>query len=249
MTRTKRWLCGLLGATLLATAFPLAAQAQSVEPPVVRAGDVDNGARLQSVKDRIGAEIEKRLTALDRLTNRVETADHLTAAHSTALLADFETAARILTSGLDAVNAATSLEELRETARPIFEETLVFALLVPKTRAVIASDLIVAIAARHDEAAQQLQADLDRLAAAGIDVGDAQANLDEAIRIVADVAVAAAPVADSVIGLQPGDEIGAPLAEAMAALRGTRGRLHEARRLTHDVAAFIRSQARPGTGE
>ena len=249
MTRTRRWLCGLLGATLLTTAFPIAAQAQSDEPPAVRQNATDTSARLETAKSRITAEIEKRLTALERLSARVVSARHVTAPHAATLLDEVVAADATLSAGVADIATAATLDELRAIAAPLFEETLVFALLVPKTKAVIAADAVGGLTDRYEETAANLQSELDRLAAAGIDINEPQTNLDNARRIVADVAAIAAPVADSVIDLQPGDDFRAPLNEAISALRGVRAQLHEAKRWTRQVVAFVRNQTTEPTSD
>jgi hypothetical protein len=111
---------------------------------------------------------------------------------------------------------------------------------MPKTQAVIASDAVSAVTERYAAIAGHLQDALDRLAGAGIDISVPQEDLDQASQIVADVAATAGPVADSVIDLQPGDELEGPLGAAKEALDGTRRELHEARMLAQGVAAFIR---------
>jgi hypothetical protein len=158
------------------------------------------------------------------------------------LLADYSSTGATLTAGLDAVAAAETMEELREVVPSIFGETLVFALIGPKTHAVVASDSIVGISDRHAGIAERLQDGLDRLAADGIDVGAAQTDLDAAINIVAEAVTAGSVVADQVIGLQPGDEIADPLKDAKATLTETREMLKEARDLARSVAEFVRSQ-------
>lgn len=182
------------------------------------------------------------MDAIDRLGNKVANAKHITDGHAASLRADYAAASAILTAGIDAVAGTETFEELRRITPPIFEDTLVFALLGPKTHAVVASDAVVGLSARYDGLATKLQEALDRLAADGVDVVAAQANLDAAVALVAEASASGGAVADSVIGLQPGDEIAEPLADAKATLQRTRSQLGEARNLTKTVAEFIRSQ-------
>jgi hypothetical protein len=252
MTRTKRLLFIVAAITLLATAFPIAASAQSEEPPPTRdraAVDAEgSGERLRFAKQRVIRQIERRLAALDRLDATVESARHLSANHAAALLDAYAGAEAILTAGIDAVNAVETIADLRKIAPPIFEDTLVFALAKPKTVIVIASDTIATADDRYADAATRLQDALDRLAEEGIDVSEAQADLDEALSLTASAAAAAAPVAEAVIGLQPGDEIEGPLKAAKETLAGTRRQLGEAKSLTRGIIRFIRSNSSGGEG-
>ncbi len=247
MTRIKRLLFIVAATALLATALPLAASAQTAEPPPTRdrtnVDAEDSGARLRFAKQRVIRQIERRLATLDRLGAKVESARHISESHATALLDDYSTAGTTLTAGIDLVDAAETLAELREVAPPVFEDTLVFALLKPKTAAVTASDTIAQANDRFADAAARLQDALDRLAEDGVDVSEAQVDLDEAISLTAAAAAAAEPVADTVIGLQPGDEIREPLEAAREALAGARRQLGEAKRVTKGIIRFIRSHS------
>ncbi len=245
MTKRKRTLLGLLAAVLALGAFPLAAVAQTEESPLPRGAveltDEERATRLGHAKDRVMDEIDRRLNALERYDSRVEDAKHIQEEHAAKLQAEFAAAQATLTAGIEAINAAETVEELREIARPVFENTLVFALLRPKTQAVIASDALAAIDSGPREFGANLQEKLDRLAATGVDISEAQADLDSALTLVADAATAGAPVAALVIDLQPGDEIEGPLGEAKAVLIETRTQLREAKALAKGVVEFIRS--------
>ncbi len=240
----RRTLTGLLAATLLVAAFPLAASAQtegSAQRAEVALTEEDRAERLERVKQHVIAQIERRLDTLERLTGKVASAKHITDDHAATLQAEYAAAQGVLRAGIEAVNSVTTLEELREVAPPIFESTLVYALLGPKTHLVIASDAVTAITARYADIGAKLQDALDRLAENGVDTTAAQADLDRATSLVADAAASGSPVAEAVIGLQPGDEIAGPLADGKAALEGTRGQLGEAKDLAKGVAEFIRS--------
>lgn len=248
----KRNLYLLLAVALLLTALPAAALAQTDGEPPVREEpvltDQERSDRLEGAKAHITAEIEKRLTTLDRLTGKIEGAEHLQDDHAASLLGDIGSAREVLRAGLATVAAAETLEGLHEVAPPIFETTLVFALLAPKTHEVIASDAMVGIANRFAGFEAKLQEALDRLAEAGIDVGEAQASLDKAARLIADAAATAGPVADTVINLQPEDwpePAQAALREGRAVLDQARGSLREAHTLAKEVVAFIRAAAGP----
>ena len=183
---TRNWrgaFYGLLAVALLVTAVPAAAVAQTETErpprPAVELTDEQRTDRLEAAKRRITAQIERRLTALDRLAGKIDRADHISDSHAATLLADIDAARRVLQAGIDAVAAAETVAELREIAPPIFETTLVFALLGPKTHAVAASDGVATATRRFTEIGTNLQEALDRLDAAGVDTAQAQADLDE----------------------------------------------------------------------
>ncbi len=254
MTRTwKRAFYGLLAVALLVTAVPVAAVAQTdTERPqrgTVELTDEQRSDRLDAVKRRVIAQIERRLTALDRLAGKISNADHITDGHAATLSADIDSARRVLEAGIGAVGTVETLEELRAVTPPLFETTLVFALLGPKTHAVVASDAVPAATRRFTEIGTKLQEALDRLDAAGVDTAEAQSDLDEMTRLVTEAASTGGPVADSVIGLQPSDwpdPAKSSLADAKASLQRARSHLRTARDLGKQVAAFIRDSAAAG---
>ncbi|MDJ0663987.1 MAG: hypothetical protein QNJ75_05465 [Acidimicrobiia bacterium] len=242
MSVGKRALVGLIALGVLVAIFPMSAQAQSEEArPRIEVAEGDRPASIDRAKARVIAQIEQRLQALDRLTQKVANARFVTDEHEASLLADYATARRALTSGLDTVAAVETLEELREVVPPIFESTLVKALLWPKTKAVVASDSIAGISGHFERIGERLSDALDRLAANGVAVSEAESDLAEAERLVADAVATGMPVADRVIDLQPGDEFREPLAEAKAALQSSRRLLGEARASIGEVIRFIRS--------
>ena len=250
MTRRRIIHC-LAAAALLVAAVPAVALGQTAEPETARDERVaaDNGRtdNLERAKARIIKQIERRLEALDRLAGKIESARHLTEEHAGALLGDIGAARETLRAGKPAVEAATTPEELREIAPPIFQDTLVFALLVPKTHEVAASDATVAVGARFSQFGGRLQEALNRIAAeTDVDTAEAQASLDAMLRLANHAAATGGPVAGNVIDLQPDqwpDPAQQALREGKAALEGARASLREARGLGREVVEFIRSVA------
>lgn len=243
----SRSVSGLLAIALLAIALPTMALAQTDDETSIRDQRVlteqEQTDRLAEVKARATEQIEKRLASLERLTVKIEEAKHLEDGHGASLLSDISASDAALRTGLSEVAAAETLEELRELVPPIFKNTLVFALLGPKTHEVVASDATVGIVARLADSGTKLQDALDRLAETGIDVTEVQKTLDEATRLVADAATTGGAVADSVINLQPADwpdPAQAALAEGKATLDNARSSLREARELAREVIEFIR---------
>lgn len=249
MTRRRRVLCSLVAAAVIVAALPVAAMAQTETDRPTRDTEVTDEQRtdrLDAAKARVVAQIERRLTALDRLSSRIDKAKHITENHAASLNADIRAAREVLQDGVSAVDAVETVEELRRVAPPIFETTLVFALLGPKTHAVIGSDAVVGTAARFDEAELKMQDALDALAAAGIDIAEAQADLDEMARLVADAEATGGPVARLVVELQPADwpdPAKSTLADAKGALKSARNELRQARELARSVTRFIRSNS------
>jgi hypothetical protein len=249
MSNFRRSFYALLAASLLVAAMPVAALAQTDREPPARddptVSDERRGDSFERAKAHVIKQIERRLDALDRLTRKIEAARYVTEDHAASLLRDIAAARETLRAGLAAVQATTTPEALREIAPPIFHATLVFALLGPKTHEVIASDAVVAASVRFTDFGTKLQETLDRIAnETDIDTTEAQADLDEMIRLGNAAAAIGGPVAGNVIDLQPDnwpDPAQAALREGKAALSDARLSLREARGLAKAVVQFIRS--------
>ena len=247
----ERLIASLAVTALLVAAVPAIAAAQTDEQAPPReeriARDTASSDDLERAKAHVIEQIERRLEALERLTAKIESAKHMTAEHAAALLDDIAAAQQTLRAGIPAVEAVTTPEELRAVAPPIFEGTLVFALLAPKTHEVGASDAVVAATGRFTEFASSLQDALDRIAnETDVDTSEAQAKLDEMLRLIGQAATSGGAVADSVIDLSPEDwpdPAQAALREGKAALDEARGSLRQARGLGEEVVQFIRSVA------
>jgi hypothetical protein len=243
MSRTKRTLTGVLAAALLVAATPIAALAQTSDTPTSSPATTltqeEISRHLETAKGRVLDAIDLRLDALNRLTARVNSADYLSDDHAATLLAEYDAARSTLNAAIDSVKAATTYTDLQKLTRAIFEDTLVFALLGPKTHAVIASDTVGGVIGNAGEYQAKLQAALDQLAQSGVDTTTAQSDLDQAAGLITDAAAMTAPVADSVIGLQPGDGIREPLESARDALEQSRRQLDDARELLIDATEFV----------
>lgn len=249
--RIRRGLATGLAVVLLTGSVPATALAQTRDEPPPPSSErvVDQPARRQAferIKARVIEAIERRLGALDRLANAVRSAGHLSPDHAAALQTDIAQARARLESGLREVRATENLEQLREVGPAIFKDTLVFALLGPKTHEVIASDTVVAVTDRLGSFASGLQEAIDRLADAGIDVTEARAALGELERLIDVAAETAGPVAGRVIGLSPADwpdPATATLARGRADLKSAHQTLRQARNQAHEVIRLIREAA------
>lgn len=250
-TRLRRSLTVGLAAILIA-AVPGVALAQTDEDPAPRDAGVtdrplddrpDRDRDLDEVKERILEAIEKRIEALERLSEGVAENEHVSPSHAAHLQNEYREATRILEGAADDVEDAESFEELREIVPAVFADTLVRALLVPKTHLVVGSDTLVDLADRFGDFGDTLQMVIDRLSDQGYDMDAAQAALDEMLRLIGNAADTAEPVADDVIGLDqsdwpdPAQDI---LEQGRDDLREARELLREARGQLRDVITAIR---------
>ncbi len=199
----------------------------------------------EALKARCREAITKRLTALDTASERLAGAQHVTDDHEATLAGIIDDTVASLTA-LDAQIAAdTDPEALRAHCRSIFEDHRVFALVLPRTRLVVAADTAVAGADRLDRVADRLESAIDKAEAKGQDVTQARADL-EALRAKVDSArETASGVPDSILDLTPADwnadhEVLSPAREE---LRSARGDLKAARDLARGIVSGLKGSA------
>jgi len=189
----------VIGALTMALVVPLAANAQEPET------DTATRHSLDGIKERAQAAIDRRLDTLDRLTDRVNDARHMSGDHKATLLGDYRSAANGLT-GLGVETAtATTADELRVLVPLIATDDRVYLVIVPKTHEVAASDEVGAVVESMTDAADRLSDAIDRAKADGIDTTEAERWLRSARDEIAEAKRAGVPVAGDVIGLDASD--------------------------------------------
>jgi hypothetical protein len=158
--------------------------------------------------------------------------------HRTALTAIIDGTTTKLQTLRGEVAADTEVAALRGHCRSVFADSRVFALVLPRTRLVVASDLSAALAGKLDDVAGKLAGALAAAEAAGRDVTQAKADLEAMKAKTASGRTSAASVPGAVLGLTPADwnanhDV---LVPARQSLQSARGDLRAAR----DLAGKIR---------
>jgi DNA repair exonuclease SbcCD ATPase subunit len=197
----------------------------------------------QALKDRCRAAIDKRLAALEAASNRLAGAKHVTDEHEAALAGIIDDSRASLEALAGQIDADTEAEALKAHCRSIFVDHRVFALVLPRTRLVVASDTAVAAADRLEQAADRIEQAIAKAEAAGQDVTQAKVDLETMRADIDSARTEAAGVPDGILGLTPADwntdhEVLAPAREA---LRSARADLKAARDLARGIVAGLRA--------
>lgn len=214
---------------------------ERVEPD--RPTDVRPDHDLREIKARALATIEKQLEALGRLRSAVANARFITEDHAAQLLRDIGAAAEGLSELARKIEAATTLEELRELIEHIGDYKIA-QVLAPKTHQVIASDAGVAAARKLESWGTKLSGIIARFEEAGFDVDEAWRLLDSMKGNTSEGLRLADPVAENVIWLQSSDwpdPAEGILAQGRSDLRAARDALKAAHGNAKDIVHFLRS--------
>lgn len=199
----------------------------------------------ERLKARCQEAIAKRLTALEAAANRLGDAKHVSDEHESTLAGIIDDTVASLTALGGEIAADTEAEALRAHCRSIFEDHRVFALVLPRTRLVVAADTAVAAADRLDQVADRIEQAIDKAEANGQDVTPARADL-EAMRTKVDSArETASGVPDSILDLTPVDwnDNHEVLSPAREDLRSARGDLKAARDLARGIVSGLKGSS------
>jgi hypothetical protein len=228
------------GLVLAVPAAALAAPGDRTRPPVAES---TRPADADTLRARCLEAIDKRLTALGTASQRLAAAEHVTDEHEVTLAGIIAETSASLDALAGEIGADTEAEALKAHCRSIFEDHRVFALVLPRTRLVVASDTAGAAADRLDQAADRIEQAIAEAGAAGKDVTQAKADL-EAMRAEIDSArTTAAGVPDGILALTPADwnanhEVLTPAREA---LHSARADLKAARDLARGIVAALKA--------
>lgn len=207
-----------------------------------------DGAKLDALKRRCTNAIDRRLVHLRALGARVARAGNLTDAHRAALAAIAANSATGLSALRATIQADTDLAALQGHCREIVTGYLVYRLVTPQVRLVIAADNAVAAAGWLDKAAARLADAIAAAKAAGHDTAAAEAKLAEMQREVEAGRAAVSGVADSVLALRPSDagSIAGVLGAARTALASAKTHLNGAKRAGVQALAALRGGEHSG---
>ncbi|MDH5372710.1 MAG: hypothetical protein OEX97_07170 [Acidimicrobiia bacterium] len=235
----------LLAALLIVSLLPATALAQDTPPESSATGD----RFIANLKDRAGLAVENRLDTIERVTEGLQDAEHLTDEHRRLLLEELKSSADGLAALGRQIENAETLAELRELIPLIFEDYRIYAVVVPKAHLVVVADTIVAVVDRVDLVAGSLQDAISRVSAAGYDTSEAEEVLAEMVESLSEAGSLAGRVPDSVLPLVPADwpdPARSILDGAHSDLRAARDDAASAVRSAHEIARILRDLLREG---
>jgi hypothetical protein len=199
----------------------------------------------ERLKARCQEAIAKRLTALETAAKRLAAAKHVSDEHESTLAGIIDDTRASLTALAGEIAADSDVEALRAHCRSIFEDHRVFALVLPRTRLVVAADTAVAAADRLDQVADRLGRAIDKAEAAGQDVTQARADLETMRAKVDSARETASGVPDGILDLTPADwnDDHEVLTDAREDLRSARGDLKAARDLARGIVSDLKGSS------
>lgn len=241
MNRFSRAMLTATALTLVAA--PSMAQAQDTTTTTVRRRPEPSADRVNEVKRRCLAQIDRRVTALDTRQRELVNARHLSAEHKAALDADINRTRAGLKALAEQIRAETDPVELRRECESIWTAYRVFVLVLPRTRLVATADAELFAVRRLTDVAARLEDAIDKAEADGKDVTEPRADLEAMKAKIASASTAAAGVAPSILPLTPADwnanhDV---LVPAKNAVRSARSDLQAAAGLGREIVAALKA--------
>ena len=233
-----------LGAGLV-LALPATALAAERTPPTgerARLAGSERPRDPEELRTRCHEAIAKRLTALETASGRLAEARHVTDEHEGILSGILEDTTGSLTALDREIAADTEADALKAHCRAIFEDHRVFALVLPRTRLVVAADTAVAAAERLEGVADRIEDAIAKAEAAGQDVTQAKEDLAGMRSAIDSARTTAEGVPEGSLDLTPADwnaDHGV-LTPAREALRSARADLKAARELGRGIVASFK---------
>jgi hypothetical protein len=197
--RTSLLAAVALTATIVLT--PTVALAQVRERAPERTAD--QSARMDRVKTRCLAAIDRRQRALGELNDRIDKRDKLPAEHAAALKDINDKTSRGLAALANTIQGEDNAEELRAECRSIVDDYRVFALVLPRARLVMTSDRELGAVERLRDAADRIQAAIDEAKSEGKDTSQAEAHVATMRSEIDSAASHAGAVYEEVIHVTP----------------------------------------------
>lgn len=228
-----------LAALLVFSMIPAAAFAQEAPDPA----DAGSERILENLKERAVHAIEKRLDTIERVTEALVDAEHLTDDHERQLLDELSLSAAGLTELSREIEAAETVAEIWELIPKIFEDYRIYVVMVPKAHLVVVADSIAAVGDRVELVEGSLQDAIDRLKEAGFDTSEAEEALAAMTESLRQAGVLAGAVPDTVLTVEPSDwpdPAQGILEGAHSDLRSARSHIESAIRSAHEVGRILR---------
>jgi hypothetical protein len=199
-----------------------------------------NADQIAQIKARADAEINRRVTALNSLINRLNGMKHLSADQKSSLISEIQSNITNLTTLKTKIDADTDLTTLRTDIQSITKAYRIFWLFMPKISIMSAADRILDITAYIATLFPKAQAKIDAAKAAGQDVTRLQSLLDEAKAKTTDATNQANNAVSTVSPLVPDNGNDQALQSNIAILKSARGMIIAAVRDLQTVREDLR---------
>lgn len=154
-----------------------------ISPTYVFAAPKDNAAvekqRIDNLKERANREIDRRISSLSKLTDKISTIARITDAQKASLNTEIANNVAELTSLKDKIATDTELSVLKNDVKSIVDSYRIYAIFIPKIHLLASVNKTDQAQIKLSEIAVKLEAKIKILKDSGKDVSRLETNLAE----------------------------------------------------------------------
>lgn len=198
--------------------------------------------RLEKLRARAIAEIDRRLKSLSGLTERISNIKRLTADQKNALSSSIQEQITSLTNLKTKIQADSDLETLKADTKSIVDSYRIYLLYIPKIHILGVADVELNYADKLSELSSKLETRLQEEKATGKDVSQLESLLTQMKSKISEGKAKAQSAFDTVLNLKPEDYPGnkTSLETARNSLQSAKQSLQEARHLASRIIAGVK---------
>lgn len=168
-------------------------------------GNQADQAKIKAIVNKGDREINRRLTTLNTLSNKINGAQKLTSSDKNTLSSEVSNEVSGLTALKSKLDADSDLTTAKADAQSIFSDYRVYALVVPKVQLVKAADDQQVAEGKLADLAGKLQSRITSAKNSGKDVTNLQNTLNDMTARTTAAQQISSGVESNIIGLQPSD--------------------------------------------
>lgn len=243
----KVWLAILVNMLGVVSPAVVYAQQKNVRPSnasqaaIIRK-EVAQATTLDRLKTKAYAEIDRRLMALSKISDKINATDRLTAEQKSTILSQIQTTVSNLTALRTKIGADTDMATLRTDVQSIARNYQMYSLVLPKAELLGAVNAVLAATDRMTEISGKLQTRIEEAKAAGKDVAALEATYADMISNIADAKQQSQVAMDAILSVsgEVNPERKAALESARSALKTARQDLVTARQDAQTIITGLR---------
>lgn len=189
----------------LSSALPAFALNHSASTTGDRAAKLENAKakRMELIKARANEEIDRRIKALDKLLERVQSMKRVSDAQKSSTASIVSDEKSKLESLRGEIEGDSDIESLRGDAKSITASYRIFALIIPQSAILVAADRIKTIADNLTAIGGKLETRINEEKNSGKDVSSLESYLTDYKAKIADAVAKTDGAINGVIGLTP----------------------------------------------
>lgn len=214
-----------------------------------RPGEARMTNNIDRLRSRGEAEIDRRVTALNKLLTKVTTVKRLTDAQKSTFTSGIQGQITTLTNLKAKIDADTDIATLRTDIQLIVKSYRIFAVYMPQVEIMVHADRLLALVDQMNQISTKLQARIDAAKAAGHDTASMQSLMTDRTSKLADATTQANNAINTVMPLTPDGYPGnrSALMSARSMLQTARRDLVAAEKDASEVRRTLKSFGKSGS--